>query len=308
MSDALYRIYPDWKDILVYDEGDGRTLRLDCACLDPIYQVSLPTRDRWNEETPLWAPSGEGSFSIGCVRPIASFAKWADLLPAPVPDGTFRVEVYYEPDERGYPLRSIRVVLNDDNFVLVDLPDAGLAGLLQFPQPGMLTLPFSIQSRKYQIGINVREHFSGAIETKFPDLLINLLPRPLCRCHCQHENRPAAPGFVAWFDCVLGHLFMFVAGRVWQMIDGHKTRDHWIGGAVRALLRSLRRSPHHGTAAMGEVPEKSKLPARINGSRGRNIEADCSAPSQATAQSSILPAQQRNPHALSNRRSALHPS
>jgi hypothetical protein len=232
MSDALYRIYPDWKDILVYDEGDGRTLRLDCACIDPIYQVSLPTRDRWNEETPLWAHERRGIIldrlrAANCI--ICEVGRFVTCTGSP--DGTFRVEVYYEPDERGYPLRSIRVVLNDDNFVLVDLPDAGLAGLLQFPQPGMLTLPFSIQSRKYQIGINVREHTFWTHPNEIPRPLDQLAPTLAVQVPQSPAPRIAPLPLRSLLGSIayLATCVMFVAAGAWQMIDGHKTRDHWIG-------------------------------------------------------------------------------
>ena len=51
-----------------------------------------------------------------------------------------RVEIRNDLDERGHPLRDIRVV-NSGGEVLAEIYDAHLAGLVAFPQPGVLTLP-----------------------------------------------------------------------------------------------------------------------------------------------------------------------
>src|SRR5438067_3109458 len=151
MPDPTYRIYPDWKETLVYDEGDGRTLRLDCDCVEP-YQVSVPSADRWAEQTPPWAHERreivlERLRAAKCI--ICEESEFTRTIHAP--DGGCRVEIYYEMDERGYLMRAIRVIRGDGE-ILLNLNDAAPAGAVGFPAVGIITLPFKLHGRSHQIG------------------------------------------------------------------------------------------------------------------------------------------------------------
>src|SRR5450755_5125348 len=105
MAAAGYRIYPEWKEIVVYDEGDGRILRFDGDSVGDGFDVAVPAPDLWVAQTPPWAHERRG---IILERPRAARCTLREVGVTSViyrsPDGSFFVETCNEPDDRGFPL------------------------------------------------------------------------------------------------------------------------------------------------------------------------------------------------------------
>lgn len=239
MPDPNFRIYPDWKDTLVYDEGDGRTLRLDCDCVEP-YQVSVPSADRWLDQTPPWAHERreivlERLRTAKCI--ICEESQFTRTIHAP--DGTCHVESYYEMDERGHPIRWIRIIGTDRDVVL-DLNEAGLDGGVGFPGTGIVTLPFNLRGRHRQIGINVRDRTfwcHPADEPQSLDRLPVIFAEPAPRVVDNPLIRPRWRSILGSLGLIAASL-LFVAAGIWQSIAGRTPRDHWIG-AICAIFFGL---------------------------------------------------------------------
>ena len=54
MSDPEYRISVQWKDTVVYEEGD-RSLRFDGGSMSEPVHVSVPAAEVWSRRVPAWA-------------------------------------------------------------------------------------------------------------------------------------------------------------------------------------------------------------------------------------------------------------
>ena len=230
MPDSNYRIYPDGKDTLVYDEGDGRTLRFNCDLVEP-FQVYVPNDQRWVQQTPDWAHERR-QIVLDRLRAakiiICEEAEFTRTIYAP--DGTFRIESYYEMDERGYLMRWVRV-LGADEQVLLHLNDANLSGSIGFPGPGMVTIPFNLHGRSHQIGINVRDRTFWFHPTDDPqplDCLAAALAERLPRMSADPLIRPRLRSILGSVGLLAGSL-LFVAGGIWQSLAGRTSRDRWIG-------------------------------------------------------------------------------
>ena len=229
MSDN-YRIYPDWKDILVYDEGDGRTLRLDCDNMQEPYQVYLPSARLWQEQMPPWANERRqiivdrilAANVVVCV--VDGFVRSISS-----PDGAFRVDAYYEQDERGYPMRWVRVIAGDA--IVASFDDATLAGVAQFPVPGEVILPLEIERERVQIGINLNNRTFWFHPNERPEpldqlrpALASLQPPPFIPPLIRPSLRSLIGSIV-----LLSISLMFVAAGLFECFAGHTAHDRWIG-------------------------------------------------------------------------------
>ena len=252
MPDSNYRIYPDWKDTLVYDEGDGRTLRLDCDLVEP-YQVSVPSADRWLNQTPPWAHERREIVldrlrAAKCV--ICEEAQFTRTIHAP--DGASQVQFHYEPDERGYVMRRISVV-GGEGQVLLELNDAELDGPVVFPAPGIVTLRFDLRRRHRQLSIDVRDRkfwCHPADEPESLDRLPVILAEPAPRAVDDPQIRPRLRSILGSVGLLAGSL-LFVAAGVWQSIAGRTPRDRGIGVLCIVFFGLC--------AAMGIVELRGKL-------------------------------------------------
>src|SRR6202035_4297748 len=92
------------------------------------------------------------------------------------PDGSFRLDVYPQPDDLG-PRESICVVVTEGHEVLVDIPDASLTGIVAFPGSGVVEIPFAYAGRPHRIRINVPAHTFCFHPTEPEEPLEHLMPR-----------------------------------------------------------------------------------------------------------------------------------
>jgi len=235
MGAATCRIYPAWKDVVVYDEGPDRTLRFDAEGVAAHFQVSVPAAARWAEKMPEWA-QGRRALILERLRAahcvICEVDHWLRSIQSP--EGGFRVEFHWEPDERGaLPRKAIRIILHEGNVVLVHLEDAGVAGVIHFPGPDVVLLPFEVQGCRYQVGVNVLERTFWIHPTEEPRPLdqlpsviaARLSPSPV---RSRIEVAPTSRWIsgVQLLGCVL-----FIAVGLWQGFAGHRLRDRFLGGA-----------------------------------------------------------------------------
>jgi hypothetical protein len=237
MSDAPtadFRIYPDWKDVMVYDEGDGRVLRLECDSLGgDQFQVSVPSVDCWSEETPVWAHEKRNLILARLRAARCNLCEVGQFIRTLFsPDGRFRVEIYYEPEPPFRPREEIRVL--GDQGLEARFPAAGVAGVISFPSPGMVIIPYNVDGRRYQVGINTIDRTFWFPTHEDPQALENL-PAVLAAqmpVRVPVSIRPKFPLAVLWEfpTCLIA-----VGGGIWQMIDGKTTKDHVLG-AVCAIF------------------------------------------------------------------------
>ncbi|HEX3356601.1 MAG TPA: hypothetical protein VHS31_06425, partial [Tepidisphaeraceae bacterium] len=151
---TTHRIYPAWKELLVYEESPDRKLQFQCDCVEP-YQVHLPAPELWPTQTPPWAHDRR-DLILNRLRAANCIICEVDRTTISIlsPDNTFRVEIYSEPDDRGHPLRALRI-RTTNNQLLADIHDAHLTAEVTFPAPGELILPFNLNSTRYKIAINI---------------------------------------------------------------------------------------------------------------------------------------------------------
>jgi hypothetical protein len=232
MSEEHYRIYPDWKEVLVYDEGPDRMLRFDCDNLQQPYQVYLPSASRWRDETPPWAHERR-EIILDRIRAANVVICVVDgpLRSIESPDGTLRVDAYYDLDERGSPMRSVRVIWGMET--VAELGEALLSGSPQFPAAGEVVLPLKIHKQAVQIGINANDRTFWFHRNERPAPLCELAsalqsPRPAPK-----PLPPAPPrrSIREWFSVVftLSVAFLFVAAGIFECFMGRTARERWIG-------------------------------------------------------------------------------
>lgn len=235
MGAAPCRIYPAWKDVIVYDEGSDRTLRFDAEGVAAPFQVSVPAAARWAEKMPEWA-QGRRALILERLRAahclICEVDHWLRSIQSP--EGGFRVEFHWEPDERGaLPRKAIRIILNEGPVVLVHLEDAGQAGAIGFPGPNVVLLPFEVQGWRQEVGVNVLERtfwFHPTGERRPLDQLPGVIVarRPPDPVPTRVEATPTS----GWSSGVqLLGCGLFIAVGLWQGFVGNRLRDRFLGGA-----------------------------------------------------------------------------
>ena len=146
------------------------------------------------------------------------------------PDGAFRVDAYYEQDERGYPMRWVRVIAGDA--IVASFDDATLAGVARFPVPGEVILPLEIEKEsRIQIGINLNDRTFWFHPNERPEpldqlvpALASLQPPPLIPPLIRPSLRSLIGSIV-----LLSISRMFVAAGLFECFAGHTAHDRWIG-------------------------------------------------------------------------------
>jgi hypothetical protein len=239
MPDDSYHITPQWKDLLVYDEGDGRRIEFDAGNMAEPYQVSVPAAGQWARRTPAWAHERRGIIierlrKSGCIVEEVDNGVSTTLSP----DGSFRVEVRQQDDYPAPPRRSIRIVLAN-GMEIVALDNCYPRGIMTFPSPGELILPVHLNGSTQQLGVNVvdRTFWTHPLEVQ----PLDSLPAWLAS---QQSVRPAVPWRSSprrgrlWPILNLCGCLLFVAAGIWIVFAGSNSKDRWMG-ALAAVLFGL---------------------------------------------------------------------
>jgi hypothetical protein len=232
----FFRIYPDWKDVIVYDEGAERVIRFGCGSVGQTFYVTVPDASCWMRDTPAWAHDRR-VLILARLRAADCILSEAGQFVCSTrsPDGQFRVEQCDEPDPPFRPRSEVRVVINESDRRVVTLPSAQVSGLILFPMPGRVSIPFNMPNGRHQIGIDVNEETFWFDRNERPELLKHLSAAiaalfPVSRVQHASAKPKTVAGAIFWLMVSV----MFVAGGIWMMIDGQTTKDRVIGllGAV----------------------------------------------------------------------------
>jgi hypothetical protein len=231
--------------VLVYDESNGRTIEFACRSdINPLI-VWAPAEPLWASKTPPWAHR-DRAIIIARLRASGTivYEQSPELTMVLSPDGTFRVEMITEPDDRAAAWEGTHVVATSGDRQVLHLPLHGVSDVLHFPSPGVVVLPLlSRFGQRHQLRLNVprntftldadpTEHPLTVLESKLRaaspqlDALYHPRPRPIRR------KNPLGD-FAMALICSI-----FVLGGIWLASAGPKPSDHLAGIAGVILFGS----------------------------------------------------------------------
>jgi hypothetical protein len=240
MTDPGYRITPQWKDLVVYDEGEGRKLEFDAGIMIERMQLSVPMASRWQLDTPAWAHDRRDEV-VGRIRDagfiVEEFADNCRRIFSP--DGSFHVEFWREDDHPAPPLTSVRIVETPGNETLLNLTYAEQRGIVSFPGRGMVTLPFVHNNQHYQLGVNVPartfQFHADEAAMSLSELAARLnppLPPP-----ASLATRRIGP-VIQLIICLV-----FVVAGIWMAFVRHSVKDRWIGAMASLFFAACAVAP-----------------------------------------------------------------
>jgi hypothetical protein len=150
-----FQISRQWHDIIEYSEGEDRSIQLDCPSLVEPPTVTVPSPARWAAEMPDWLRERREevvarlqAWGAMVAEEIPDTDDYSRVTRIPSPDGTFRVEQIWTPDERAPDYQRVRVVAEPRGRVLADLHLYEVSGDIRFPGPGRLILPLRHRNGK----------------------------------------------------------------------------------------------------------------------------------------------------------------
>jgi len=190
-------------------------------------------------------------------------------------DGTFRVECVCEPDDRGPPIETLRILAMPGDRVVLDLPHFGTTGLIRFPRPGVVILPLRgcYTGELHQVTVNVAagtftlDGDDESIEHPLEFLKAQLNPEPSSKRSLSRLNRPRRRSQI--FEIVIGFLSVpFFPAGLWMSLTAKAPMDRLAGviGVVLAVVGisnaiiELRRTREIRNHALRAAPRDSPKP------------------------------------------------
>jgi len=266
-------------DLLVYSEGDGRSIEFSCRTAVKPVPVWIPLGRWWSERAPPWAQARR-DIIVERVRNWGALVYEAlldagnnTLTTIRSPDGTFRVECLEEFDDRAPAWERTRIVATAGDEVLVDLPLHGVAGAIEFPRQGAVILDLLgryVDRRRLRVDVARRQfHLDDdpeLVEHPLPLLSSRLAPP----APSAQARAPLAGRRQSAFELMIGFLGApFALGGLWLCLSGKSASDRLagIGGivlggfAVASAAAELRRRSAARPAA--GVPKAGLLTSRL---------------------------------------------
>ena len=254
MPTDSFTLSPAGPDVLIYDEGEGRTIQFKCRSGDAT-SIGVPAADVWQYQMPQWAHNRREVILERLRSTGAIVYETSQLLLSVVsPDGSFRVECTFEPDDRAPAWETLRIFKTPENRLLAALALYSFSQNVEFPEPGMAVIALEGRyGERHQLRVNVRrETFlldadqAEQLLAALPQRLVDEHPRPvLSYSSIKPKRRP--PWLLDAISAVIAPVF--VAGGLFMCINGPAIRDRLIGllgvvffGAVAAAsIQSLRK-------------------------------------------------------------------
>jgi hypothetical protein len=242
MPGDQFTIHRKTDKVLVYDEGHGRTIEFACRSdINPVI-VWTPAEPLWANKTPPWAHR-DRVIIIARLRASGAivYEQSPELTTVLSPDGTFRVEMTTEFDDRAPAWESTRIATTTGNREVLSLPLHGVSDIIHFPSPGVVVLPLlSRFGQRHQLRLNVTrntftldadpaQHPVTMLESKLRaaspqlDALYHPRPRPVRRKSLLND-------FAIALICSI-----FVLGGIWMTFTAAKPSDR-LAGVVGVLL------------------------------------------------------------------------
>ena len=227
----------DAADLLVYSEGDGRSVEFNCrAAVNPVL-VWIPLGRWWTEQAPPWAQAQRETI-VERVRAWGAVVYEAllvadhnTLTTIQSPDRSFRVECLEEPDERAPAWERTRVIATAGDEVLVDLRLHGVNGAIEFPRPGVVILNLLGRygdRRRLRVDVaNRLFHLDGDLESDGQPLHLlaaRLAPPPA------RASAPLVERRQSGFELMSGLIGVpFALGGLWLSLSGKSASDRLAG-------------------------------------------------------------------------------
>jgi hypothetical protein len=252
----------DATDVLVYSDGDGRSIEFNCGATVSPVQVWIPLGRSWTEHAPPWAQA-ERDAIVEHVRAWGAVvhetlvdADYNTLTTTQSPDRSFRVECREEYDDRAPAWERTRLVATTGDEVLVDLRLHGVTGVIEFPRPDTVILDLRGRygdRRRLRVDVARRQfHLDG--DPEFVEQPLHLLTSRLAP---PAPSTPLPARRQSAFDLMIGLLGApFALGGLWLALTGKSASDRLagIGGmvlggfALASAGAELRRRRSAGTA------------------------------------------------------------
>src|SRR5260370_15861390 len=141
MASDPFSISHSTPDVLLYDEGEGRTVEFQCRPGNDLTAVAAPAENMWAFHTPTWAHERR---TIILQRLRASglivYETSQLLISVLSPDGTCRVEAQWEPDDRAPAWETLQITTVPDNRIILRLPLYSFADNVEFSRPGIAVI------------------------------------------------------------------------------------------------------------------------------------------------------------------------
>lgn len=263
---AEHHIYPKYPDLMVYEEGRGRSIEFNSSSNVEPPRVSIPDRDRWAANVPAWAGERrplivERLRAAGCV-----LLEVGETLTTIVsPDQTFRIEVSRDVDEKFGPFESTQILSEPAGTVLLSLFQSAAVDASGFDGTGGVDLMLVGRSHRT---LNVRLNLNSGTYQLPPGSAARALgdlPSELEQlARASQPERPASSvSPVPLFrgrNSVLWNVAMTVAGTVlatgggWMLVRKHTMSDR-LAGLVGVVL--------FGACALTGLVELSRARSRI---------------------------------------------
>jgi len=226
-------------DVLVYSEGDGRSIEFNCRAAATPVRVWVPLGRWWSERAPPWAQARRDVI-VERVRDWGALVYEAlldagnnTLTTIRSPDGSFRIECLEEPDERAPAWERTRIVATAGDEVLVDLPLHGVTGEIGFPLPGEVILDLLGRygdRRRVRVDVARRRfHLDGDPELAGHPLQL-LSSRLTPPAPSAQARAPPVGRRQSAFELMMGLLGApFALGGLWLSLSGKSASDRLAG-------------------------------------------------------------------------------
>jgi hypothetical protein len=232
---ATHRIRPQWPDIMVYEDEQGRAIEFNTRSMAEPPHVVLPSVAQWTSEVPGWAHDQRDTIAerlrkAGCVlaeqdgRNVRTFS----------PDGMLRVDEDYQHDERSGPWETIQLIELASGKSLAFALNHDTSELPLFPQPGVAVL--SMQDRaglRHRVEIDAK---AGAFrmlrmqEAGPPEPLSRLDDRLGLGPSPTILPEPARSAMWCGLQAVLALAsLVFVLGGAWMLLTAATAQERWTG-------------------------------------------------------------------------------
>ncbi len=227
-----------WHDLIVYEETAERRIEFDCPSLVEPPQITVPAAELWAAKVPAWAADRRDLIVQRLRVPNALvFERGITQTSVQSPDGTFRVDMISEPDDRAAPWETTRVVNLPGEHVVLDLPlYAATSYELKFASPGVVVLPLTGRyGAKHLIWLHVVNETFASLpdgpEKPLPEILALLqLTVPKAQLWYARTEKRAPFRRVYRVLEIVGCL-IFVLGGIFMAFTAQATKDRWIGAA-----------------------------------------------------------------------------
>src|SRR5262249_46142046 len=145
MPAASYRIARAWPDAIEYEEGEGRSIRLDCPSSGEPPQVRVPPPARWIAQMPDWVRDRR-ALVIERLRLAGAIVHDEDndgetrTSRVLAPDGALQIESTWRRDDRAPEWQCVRVIAEPSGEVLAALRLFELDGDPHFPSSAVVLM------------------------------------------------------------------------------------------------------------------------------------------------------------------------